>query len=166
MRLGHKIIENSNEELIKKIFMDVDFHDRTMLKVITDKKFAGLFASEKVHVLLDEIWEGEETYDCDGRITDFSLLTFLASAPIKRLPGKQIKVSELLSNNFTANVSTEKFWYQYKFRKVSISYIFYKEFICSLFLVGVFQYINFKYLGLFAASNFKYLTGDVRKAAV
>ena len=91
--------------------MDVDFQDRTLLKIITDCKFNDLLASDKVIVLLDEIWEGEETYDCDGRVTDFSLLTYLASAPIKKLPGKSISVSELLSNNFTANVTTEKFWY-------------------------------------------------------
>ena len=91
--------------------MDKDFHERTMLKIITDKKFSGLFSSDRVHVLLDEIWEGEETYDCDGRITDYSLLTYLASAPIKKIPGKLVKVSGILNNNFTANVSTEKFWY-------------------------------------------------------
>ena len=37
--------------------------------------------------LLDSLWEGKYSYDCDGNITDYSLLTFLASDSVKKLPG-------------------------------------------------------------------------------
>ena len=64
----------------------------------------------KINILLSEIWVGKNTYECDGRITDFSLLTYLANAPIRKLPGKRIAFKELLSNNFTPTVDEEKFW--------------------------------------------------------
>lgn len=65
----------------------------------------------KVNILLEEIWVGKNSYECDGRTTDFSMLTFLARAPIKKLPGKNITASELLSNNFKVSINDEKFWY-------------------------------------------------------
>jgi hypothetical protein len=108
----------------------------------------------KVNILLEEIWVGKNTYECDGRITDFSLLTFLAFAPIKKLKGKKISPSELLNNNFKVSINEEKFWYQYKFRHTSISYIFLKDFLSAAFMLGVFQYINFQYLDLFRSLNF------------
>lgn len=49
----------------------------------------------------------------------------------------------------TPNTDQVKFWFQYKFRHTSISYIFFKEFVCSGLLVGLFQFINFKYLEFF-----------------
>jgi hypothetical protein len=92
----------------------------------------------KVNILLEEIWVGKNTYECDGRITDFSLLTFLAFAPIKKLKGKKISPSELLNNNFKVSINEEKFWYQYKFRHNSISYIYMKDFVFSLIMVVIF----------------------------
>lgn len=103
----------------------------------------------KINMLLEELWVGKNSYECDGRITDFSFLTFLANAPIRKLPGAKISPSEILNSNFKVSINNEKFWYQYKFRHTSISYIFTKDLLCSIFIVGVFQYINFMYLDLF-----------------
>jgi len=49
-----------------------------------------LLRDDKVSALLDELWVGKDSYECDGRDTDFSMLSFLASAKIKSLPGKKI----------------------------------------------------------------------------
>jgi len=149
MHLGQKIVENVQDDKVEKMYLDVDFRDRTVLKIITMNDFALLMGDEKVAILLDEIWVGKNTYECDGRVSEFSMLTYLAKAPIKKLPGKKISLSQLLSNNFKVSIDEEKFWYQYKFRHISISYIFLKDFLCCAFMVGLFQYINFQYLSLF-----------------
>lgn len=111
LQLGSKLIENMEDENVPKTFLDIDFKDRTVLKIITLNGFAPLMQNTKVNILLDEIWVGKNTYECDGRITDFSMLTFLASAPIKRLKGKKISPLEHLNNNFKVSINEEKFWY-------------------------------------------------------
>lgn len=75
------------EEFIYDIFMDIDFLDRTVLKLITDYEYEPLLKDDKVSALLDKLWIGNASYQCDGRITDYSKLNFLASSPIKMLPG-------------------------------------------------------------------------------
>lgn len=35
MNLGDKIIDNIDDDKIEKIFLDLDFKDRTLLKIIT-----------------------------------------------------------------------------------------------------------------------------------
>ena len=72
--LGGKIIENIEDEMIHKIFLDTDFRDRTLLKIITLYDFDSLFASDKLLMLLDEIWHGKESYECDGETSDYSIL--------------------------------------------------------------------------------------------
>jgi hypothetical protein len=79
MTLGDKIVDNFDDDKIEKVFLDVDFKDRTILKIVTVNDFQPIFSSYKVNVLLQEIWEGKNSYECDGQITDFSLINYLAS---------------------------------------------------------------------------------------
>ena len=39
---------------------------------------------------------------------------------------------------FTVNIEGQNYWYQYKFRHYSISYIFIKDFVSSVCMVGLF----------------------------
>jgi hypothetical protein len=64
--LGDKIVDNFDDDKIEKVFLDTDFKDRTLLKIITYNKFAPLFSTYKLNVLLQEIWEGKSSYECDG----------------------------------------------------------------------------------------------------
>jgi hypothetical protein len=41
--------------------MDVDFLDRTVLKLITSNDLEALLKDEKVFALIDELWVGKET---------------------------------------------------------------------------------------------------------
>jgi hypothetical protein len=68
--------------------MDVDFKNRTVLNLISTYRYVPLMGDEKVSVLLDELWEGKLTYECDGRVSYFSKLTFLVNDNIMKLPGK------------------------------------------------------------------------------
>ena len=91
--------------------MDIDFLDRTVLNLITQQEYEPLLKDDKVSALLDELWVGKDSYECDGRVTDFSLLSFLASAQIKSLPGKKIELESLLGNNFKVFIEEENFWF-------------------------------------------------------
>jgi hypothetical protein len=48
---------------------------------------------ENVTALLDELWVGSLTYECDGKLQNFSMLSFIANATIKNLPGQNIDIN-------------------------------------------------------------------------
>lgn len=39
MGLGDKIVDNFEDDKIEKVFLDTDFKDRTILKIVTVNKF-------------------------------------------------------------------------------------------------------------------------------
>ena len=41
--LGDKILDIFDDEMLSKVFLDTDFKDRTLLKIITDNSFWELF---------------------------------------------------------------------------------------------------------------------------
>jgi hypothetical protein len=49
--------------------------------------------SDKVAALLDELWAGKETYECNGKTADFSILRYLSSSKIKSLPKQSVGVN-------------------------------------------------------------------------
>ena len=67
--------------------MDIDFKDRTVLNLINYNQYVPLSEDNKFSALLDELWVGKLSYECDGRDENFSKLTYLASAPVIKLPG-------------------------------------------------------------------------------
>ena len=136
-----------NPEHIPAIFMDTDYLDRTVLRLITQGDFDPLLKNEKVFAFIDELWVGKLTNQCDGKYTDFSLLTFMASAPIKKLPGQTLELSSILGLNFEREIEKDQFSIQYRFRKISIAYIFTKELgwtiaVCTLFIIINYQYLT------------------------
>jgi hypothetical protein len=56
LALGDKILDFYDDENLSKIFLDCDFRNRTLLKIITSNGFFELFANYKVGVILEEIW--------------------------------------------------------------------------------------------------------------
>lgn len=93
MDLGNKITDNFEDDKIEKVYLDKDFYDRTLLKIITDNGFAPLFHSDKVGILLEKIWDGKHTDDCDGALDDFSIVMHLFQTPVQKIPGKEIKAT-------------------------------------------------------------------------
>jgi hypothetical protein len=102
--LGNNIIGNMDEGVVRPMFMDIDFKNRTVLNLICYNGYAPLMADDKIAALLDELWVGKLTYECDGKTEDFSMLSFLARAPLKKLPGQEIQNKQLLSNNFKVQI--------------------------------------------------------------
>ena len=39
MTLGDKIVDNFEDDKIEKVFLDTDFKDRTILKIVTENGF-------------------------------------------------------------------------------------------------------------------------------
>jgi len=39
---------------------------------------------------------GKNTFDCDGSLEDYSILTFILNAPIKKIKGKRPGLRELI----------------------------------------------------------------------
>ena len=119
--------------------MDSDFKDRTLLKIITVNKFDKLFENYKVEVILEEIWQGKYTFECDGELKDISLLTHLATSPVKKLRSQRVNFRDLIFNGFSyQNFKDQNYWFQYKFRTTSISYIYTKDLISALAMVIIF----------------------------
>ena len=146
IHLGRKIIENIAEEHIENIFLDKDYHFRTVFKIITINKLYPLLSSPKLNVLLEMIWVGKQSFKCDGRLQDFSTISHILQSKLKKLPGEDLSFNELVTAKFKSNIDNEKFWFQYSYRTKSVRYIYFKELICALFNVILYQYINFKYL--------------------
>ena len=90
----------SDSVVISKVFHDTDFKDRTLMKIITTNGYDMLFRGEKINVLMEEIWMGRDSSECDSTITDYSVLSYLASTPITVIPGRQLTLGQLLNNNF------------------------------------------------------------------
>jgi hypothetical protein len=97
MTLGKHIVENIEDEKIERVFLDADFRDRTVLKIVTMNEFAPLCSSDKVSVLLQEIWEGKKTFECDGQVSDFSIINYLATSKIQKVKGKRMTFKELVT---------------------------------------------------------------------
>jgi hypothetical protein len=89
-------------------------------------------------------------------------MTYLFKSHTTHIKGREISIRDLLVNGFNINIKELRFWFQYTFRRESIEYAFYKDFICATALVVVFQYINFQYLELFRERVWKdEVTGEV-----
>ena len=79
-KLGEKLIDNMEEANVESVFTETDFLDRTVLKLITHYEYEPLMRDHKISDLLDLLWVGKNSYDCDGRVTNFSLLSYLSIA--------------------------------------------------------------------------------------
>jgi hypothetical protein len=92
-------------------------------------------------------------------------MTFLLKSRTSHIKGREVKIRDLLVNGFNINIKELRFWFQYTFRRESIEYAFYKDFICATILVIIFQYINFQYLELFRERVWRDLDSKEAKIA-
>ena len=60
------------------------------------------------------MWHGPSATECEGRLDDFSTLTFLLKSNAKYIKGRKIGIKELFTNEFTIGIDDLKFWFQYK----------------------------------------------------
>ncbi|CAI2360713.1 unnamed protein product [Moneuplotes crassus] len=143
--IGNKLSENLNEELIKRVYMATNFKGQTLLRIIVNLDLEPFVQSQKVEELIETLWTGKETYECDGTDSYFSKLTYISTSSLRFLPGKDFTLKELVDQDFEYQYNDEKFWYQYYFRRYSIKYIFAKECLSVVLQTFVVQLVNYKY---------------------
>jgi len=51
----------------------------------------------------------------------------------------------MITNYFNVNMRVD-YAMQYRYRSRAINYFFYKEFLCALIMLVIFQYINYRYI--------------------
>merc|ERR1719464_1096839 len=113
------------DDTVRDIFTDTDFQDRTVLHLITlGDGYPQLMEDAKMTVLLDKLWQGDNSQYCDGRMTDYSKLTVMSKAQLKRLPGEKIEFSDIMLWNQQRDIEAEYFTQQFIFRRTSIALIF------------------------------------------
>lgn len=154
--LGHLIIENMQFDHVEEIFMDRDFLDRTVLNVITENKIMPFIVINKLHFLINKIWDGKESDLIDGKTQHFSRTNYLLNHEIKRLRGVKVSFKDIMGTNFKPNIQDYNFTFQLKFRMQSVLIIFQKDFVCAFLIVLMFQYINYSYLNLFTERRYKH----------
>lgn len=53
LKLGEKLLDEMDKEVVNILYMDVDFLDRTTLKLVSDNEYETLILNFKVDALLD-----------------------------------------------------------------------------------------------------------------
>lgn len=66
--LGQLIIERLQFERVEQLFMEKDFLDRTVLKIITDNNITSFIVKQKLKYLLESIWNGKNFSMIDGKL--------------------------------------------------------------------------------------------------
>lgn len=120
--LIEKIIYNFDYDLIEAIFSSKDFKNRSLIKIVTLYQLQSFLKSQKTTILLDTLWQGPNTIECDGRLADFSTMNYLLKSKTNKIQGRKISPKELLTNQFNINITRVKFWFQFVFRNESIDY--------------------------------------------
>ena len=101
----------------------------------------------KAENLMMIIWRGKEASRCDGDIIGYSNFSYILLTKAKR--SKSATTFQIISNFFQPNYKVN-YSIQYRFRLKSINFYFYKEFLCALLMLIVFQLTNYRYLVLFS----------------
>jgi hypothetical protein len=127
-----------DDKIVRDIFMDEDFKNRTVLNIIVNNGYHFLCADAKVATLIDELWVGVLTYDCDGKINNFSKLSYMSDSPLKNLPKQQIKLADLFRSDFKEEIVKYNFEYQFTYKKSSINTIFIKNFGSAVMQISIF----------------------------
>lgn len=153
--LVEKVIFYLENELTETVFLAKDYKKRTLIHIVIKYQLHSYLKSMKTTILLDSIWDGIYAADCDGDMNDFSSMLYLLQSSAHYIPGRDMSLKDLLTNQFKVQTESFKYWFQYRFRKESVSYIFIKDLFFAAVLTFIFQYINFQFLSLFRKNQFE-----------
>jgi len=156
-----------DEDFYEELITDVDFRDRSLLKIITDQEFEPLMDENdpKAENIMMSIYQGKETTRCDGNIKGFSSIYHVITSKPKKLGANDKSYFKFLTNHFEANYDFD-YSYQYRYRAHSINFIFMKEFVCALAILIIFQYVSYKYLNLFNIDSMSSLSDTEKKLKI
>jgi hypothetical protein len=73
--LVNKFIEHSdNLESLQYMITELDFRKRSSLEIIMKENLPQMFNHSKIQTILEEVWNGIESFKCNGKYSDFSFL--------------------------------------------------------------------------------------------
>jgi len=135
-----------NENLYAKLILDLDFRSRPVLKIITINNFEKLMDEQdpKAENLMNKIWHGWEAANCDGTMMGYSSLTHVIWSP-SEIKEKSLSLLEVANNKFKPKFQVN-YSFQYRYRRKAIRFYFFKEFLCALVMLIIFQRLNYQYL--------------------
>lgn len=160
LRLGQMYSSKiENEDFYESLVTDTDSRNRSLLTIITDFEFEPLMDENdpKAENILMSIYQGKETAKCNGNINGYSSIYHIITTFPKMVKGDRFNWLRFVKNNFKPKYEVN-YNFQYRYRSHSINFIFWKEFICALLVLIIFQYINFRYLSLFDISSLEHLS--------
>ena len=140
-----------NEKYYEDLILSEDLQGRTVLKTITENGFEPLMDENdpKAENLMFVIWQGREATRCDGNIYGYSNLSHIIMTRAKKSSGKNRSLIQMITNYYSPNFKVD-YSFQYRYRTRAISFYFYKEFLCTLAMLIIIQYINYRYITLFS----------------
>ncbi len=78
MELGRTYISKiDDDDYFEKLLLDVDFQNRSVMKIIVTSRLQALFEDGKVDTLIANIYNGKEYVQCDGDIRGFSTFAYI-----------------------------------------------------------------------------------------
>lgn len=148
-----------DEDYYEELITDSDFRGRSLLKIITDMEFEPLMDENdpKAENIMMSIYQGKETTRCDGNIKGYSSIYHVITTKQKKVSSDKFSWFNFFRNYFEPNYNFD-YNFQYRYREHSINFIFWKEFLCALSILIIFQYINYQYLNLFNIDEMSDLT--------
>ena len=148
LALGKCYNEKINDDsFYKELITDTDFNGRTVLKIICDGQFMPLMDSgdPKAENLINQMWTGEESSNCDGNIYGYSNMTCILFQKGKKATDKT-RFHQIVTNHFdTSAIMSDDYTFQFRYRSKDISYYYQKEFIFGAIMVYLLLQVDLAY---------------------
>lgn len=125
-----------DEEHFECLIMDVDFQNRSVLKIICECEFGPLMAEDdpKPENIMNNIYVGKGATKCDGNIAGYStFMHILNSKPSKSADNSLL---EMITNSFEYNKDLD-YSFQHCYRSRAINMFFMKEMVFGLVMLGL-----------------------------
>lgn len=131
-----------NEDYFKILITDVDFQNRTILKIITSQDFGALMSEEdpKAENIMKQVYIGTEATKCDGMIYGYSNFMHILTSKAKK-PEEKNSFMDIIKIDYEYNYQVD-YTFQHRYRSKSIHFFFMKEMffaLCtSVFLIQIY----------------------------
>lgn len=141
------------EDNFEKLIMDVDFQNRSVLKIISECKFGPLMAEDdpKPENIMNNIYVGKGATKCDGNIYGYSTFMHILTTPVAS--SNVSNLMEMITNNFHY-ITNLDYSFQHCYRSRAINIFFMKEMVFGLVMLGLtYRIFYFNYIIEFRGKN-------------
>mmetsp|Transcript_13249 Transcript_13249/g.20706 ORF Transcript_13249/g.20706 Transcript_13249/m.20706 type:complete len:251 (+) Transcript_13249:1675-2427(+) len=159
-----------DEEYFEGLIMDVDYQNRTVLKIITSCKFEALMSEDdpKVENIMNNIYVGKEATQCDGNIYGYSTFMHIMTSKAKKQAedssendhnGSGGRFLKMITIDFKYNLDVD-YTFQHRYRSKAINFYFLKEILFG-FMTCIFTlFVYFEFLDQFRGRDTYFSTEE------